>query len=161
MSGEVGTAALRAPSLFSFEIRLKGRASHAGFSPEEGVHAIVMAAEGIKKIRLGKIGEEMTVNIGLIEGGLATNIVPENCVLKGEVRSLDHEKGISEMNRIKKAFEEVAGQMGGSAEFISDCCFEAYRTKKESPVVQRFVTAVSYTHLRKAVAKPVAVVVAH
>ena len=97
LSGEVGTAALRAPSLFSFEIRLKGRASHAGFSPEEGVHAIVMAAEGIKKIRLGKIGEEMTVNIGLIEGGLATNIVPENCVLKGEVRSLDHEKGISEM----------------------------------------------------------------
>lgn len=40
MSGEVGSAAVRAPSLISFQVTVKGKASHAGFAPENGIHVI-------------------------------------------------------------------------------------------------------------------------
>lgn len=58
ISGEVGSAAVRAPSLISFRVTVNGRASHAGFAPEKGVHAIAAAAEAIVHIPLGQADEE-------------------------------------------------------------------------------------------------------
>ena len=60
MSGEVGSAAVRAPSLISFRVTVNGRASHAGFAPEKGVHAIAAAAEAIVHIPQGQADEETT-----------------------------------------------------------------------------------------------------
>ncbi len=38
-------------------------------------------------MRLGRIDKETTANIGIIKGGIATNIIPERVELKGEARS--------------------------------------------------------------------------
>ena len=40
------------------------------------------------------LSEETTFNIGTIQGGTATNIVPDCCVLTGEIRSYDHGKAL-------------------------------------------------------------------
>ena len=40
-------------------------------------------------MKLGRIDFETTSNIGIITGGLATNIVPDSVILKGEARSHD------------------------------------------------------------------------
>ena len=76
LSGPVGQASLQEPTFVSFSIEFVGKASHAGFAPEEGINAIAAAAAAITRIRQGRVGEETTVNIGKIEGGKATNIVP-------------------------------------------------------------------------------------
>ncbi|WP_246240935.1 M20/M25/M40 family metallo-hydrolase [Anaerocolumna sedimenticola] len=70
LSGPVGTAALKAPTLISFTAEFIGKASHAGFAPEKGIHAISVAAEAITAIKQGRIDEETTVNVGTIEGAL-------------------------------------------------------------------------------------------
>ena len=44
MSGEIGTAAVQAPSQIAFTVKVRGKASHAGFAPQDGVHAIRIAA---------------------------------------------------------------------------------------------------------------------
>lgn len=138
LSGPVGTAALKAPTLVSFTAKFKGRAAHAGFAPEKGIHAISVAAKAITAIRQGRIDDETTVNVGTIEGGLARNIVPENCVLKGEVRSLTHEKSLAEVENIRKAFNEVADQMGAELEFETSFGCIAYEVDTTDPVVRRF-----------------------
>ena len=91
-SGHVGKAALRAPSIVSFRVEIKGKASHAGFAPEKGINAIALMAEGISKVRQGRLEDETTLNIGLIHGGSMTNIVSENCVCEGEIRGYHHER---------------------------------------------------------------------
>ena len=85
LSGPVGNAAYQAPSIVSFRAEFTGRAAHAAFSPEEGLHAIKAAAEAVSRIDCGRVGD-LTVNVGTITGGTADNIVPETCVLTGEVR---------------------------------------------------------------------------
>jgi tripeptide aminopeptidase len=141
LSGKIGDAALQAPTLVSFVAQFTGKASHAGFAPERGIHAIAMASHAIAKMQLGHVGDDTTVNVGLIEGGLATNIVPEFCNLRGEVRSFDHEKALNVMEEIKAIYQETAAQFGGSVEVTTSFGSIAYSVAPTHPVVTRFCTA--------------------
>ena len=58
------------------EITFHGRAAHAGMSPEEGRSAIQAAARAIADMRLGRVDEETTANVGLISGGTAGTSSP-------------------------------------------------------------------------------------
>ncbi len=90
--GDVDEIIYKAPSQDSVEAKIVGRAAHAGVHPEDGINAIKVASAAIAKMKLGRIDFETTANIGLIEGGVATNIVPETVILKGEARSHDRDK---------------------------------------------------------------------
>ncbi len=76
-----------APAANRLVIEVKGIAAHAGLSPEKGISAIHLAAKAIARLTLGKLDQESTANIGVIEGGAASNIIPESVLLHGEVRS--------------------------------------------------------------------------
>jgi tripeptide aminopeptidase len=60
--------------------------------PEEGRSAIAAAACAIADLRLGRVDDETTANVGVIHGGTATNIIPEWCTFTAEVRSRDEGK---------------------------------------------------------------------
>lgn len=141
MSGSVGNAANAAPSILSLEILVKGKSSHAGFSPEQGIHAIKIAADAIAQIQTGWVGNDTTVNIGTICGGTGKNIVPSQCRITGEVRSMDHEKALAQAERIKSIFEEKAILAGGLAEITVTEEVHAYRTEESNPVVKNFLRA--------------------
>lgn len=82
----------KAPSANRFVIRVHGKDAHAGAAPEKGVNAIFVAAKAISQLELGRIDHETTCNIGTIEGGKATNIIPDLVTIHGEVRSHDDKK---------------------------------------------------------------------
>ena len=74
------------------DVTFHGRAAHAGMHPEEGRNAIAAAARAIADLRLGQVDEQSTANVGVIEGGVAVNIVPDHCRFVGEARSHDEAK---------------------------------------------------------------------
>ncbi len=76
-----------APAANRISAEIKGIASHAGLSPEKGISAIHLAAKAIAKLQLGKLDSQSTANIGVIQGGTASNIIPESVMVQGEVRS--------------------------------------------------------------------------
>ena len=90
LTGPVGTAAVAAPTILSFTVEITGRAAHAGFAPETGVHAVAAAAKGLARLQQGRLEAGTTLNVGMISGGTAANIVPERCTLSGEIRSMQH-----------------------------------------------------------------------
>jgi tripeptide aminopeptidase len=103
----------RAPAANKIFITMHGRAAHAGAAPEKGVNAIYAAARAISRLELGRIDSETTCNLGIITGGMATNIIPEKVEIKGEARSHDLEKLSAVTNNIVKAFEETARDLRG------------------------------------------------
>lgn len=141
LSAPPGSAAYQAPTILSLEIKIKGRSSHAGFAPEKGVHAIKAAAEAIAKLPMGRIDEDTTFNIGVIEGGKATNIIPDLCVLSGEIRSYSHEKALVTAEKVRAQLESAAKSLGAEAEFDLQVGCRAYTTPLEHPVVRRFELA--------------------
>jgi len=86
-SSGFGRVVTHAPAANRLTITLTGVAAHAGLNPEWGVSALILAAQALSKAPNGRIDEETTVNFGTINGGSASNIVPEKVVIKGEVRS--------------------------------------------------------------------------
>jgi tripeptide aminopeptidase len=90
--GDVDKIINKAPSQDSVEVKITGKAAHAGVHPEQGINAIKVASVAISKMKLGRIDHETTSNIGMINGGIATNIVPETVVMKGEARSHNRDK---------------------------------------------------------------------
>jgi tripeptide aminopeptidase len=88
----IGDVILGAPHMRGIDARFRGRAAHAGMYPEEGRSAIAAASRAIADLRLGRLDDETTANVGSIEGGSARNVVPDACSFLAEARSHDEAK---------------------------------------------------------------------
>src|SRR5262249_58745249 len=84
--------------------------AHAGICPERGLSAIQIASEAIAGMMLGRVDAETTANLGRIQGGLATNIVPTRVVVDGETRSLSVEKLEAQTEHMRRRFEEAVAR---------------------------------------------------
>ncbi|SDU37230.1 M20/M25/M40 family metallo-hydrolase [Desulfobacula phenolica] len=106
----------KAPAANRITLKVYGRAAHAGAAPENGINAIAVASKAISKLKLGRIDEETTCNLGTIKGGVATNIVPEFVKICGEVRSHDVEKLKNVTDWIVDAFYVAAEEFDGNSD---------------------------------------------
>lgn len=88
-STDVEGIVTKAPAANRFTFRIYGKAAHAGAQPEKGLSAIQVASSAISTIKLGRIDDETTCNIGTFHAGTATNIIPDLAMIEGEVRSHD------------------------------------------------------------------------
>src|SRR5207247_341625 len=102
-AGPVGEIILGAPWSQALEVRFHGKAAHSGMYPEEGRSAIQAAAKAIADLRLGRVDDETTANVGVIDGGTAGNIVPEWCTFLAEARAQDERK----LNALVQALPEA------------------------------------------------------
>ncbi len=100
----------RAPAANHLEFVVRGLESHAGMAPERGINAIQVAAEGVAAMRLGRIDAETTANIGVIQGGSATNVVPNLVRLHGEARSHDEAKLAAQCEHMQRCLEDAAAR---------------------------------------------------
>jgi tripeptide aminopeptidase len=138
LSGEVGSAAYIAPSLLTFDIIIKGKSVHSNFKSNENVNAIIIAAKALVEIKTGKINENSTCNIGLIQGGRAPNIVPDLCAVKGEIRSYSNNETFIVLNEVIKIFSKITKENGAKIEFKHELHIESYETPLNHSVVKRF-----------------------
>ncbi len=109
-SDSIGFLFTKAPAANRMEFRVHGLEAHAGVCPEKGINAIQVAAEGIAPMRLGRIDHETTANLGVVEGGMAVNIVPNLVTLRGEARSHSQEKLERQTEHMRRCLEEAAAR---------------------------------------------------
>jgi tripeptide aminopeptidase len=135
-SGPVGGITVKAPSQQGLTATFRGRAAHAGVEPERGRSAIEAAARAIAAMSLGRIDEETSANIGIIRGGVATNIVPELCEVQGECRSHDDEKLAHVAASMVDALQEGAAHAGVDVDVSLTHEYRAFALSGRSPVVR-------------------------
>ncbi len=146
-SGEVGTAIISAPAKSDATITFIGKEAHAGFAPEEGISAISLAASAITKMKLLRIDEDTTANLGLIQGGTATNVVAPKCELTLEVRSSTSEKVKAHLAHIELCCIKAVGAVGGSYTFEVEELYPGYVIDNNDPLLTRFKQACSTLNL--------------
>jgi tripeptide aminopeptidase len=98
----------RAPAANRLSFTVHGLPAHAGICPEQGMSAIQIAAEAIAAMKLGRLDAETTANLGIIQGGLATNIVPAMVTVRGETRSLHPEQLEAQTLHMRACFDNAA-----------------------------------------------------
>ncbi len=134
--GSIGTVAVKAPSQNKIDIIVKGKAAHAGMEPEKGINAISLASEAISNMKLGRIDSETTANIGIINGGLATNIICDRVELKAEARSRDEGKLEEQTAHMKECFEKAAKKFGGSVEFKAELMYPSFNIGENEQIIK-------------------------
>jgi tripeptide aminopeptidase len=134
--GPVSRVSVAAPSQNVVTGNITGRAAHAGVEPEKGISAIIIAAEILVQLPLGRIDEETTANVGRIEGGLKRNIIPEQVFLDGEIRSRDNAKLDYYSQQLHRVFQEAAARHP-EAQVSLDIynTYQAYRIESGHPAV--------------------------
>ena len=145
-SSGFGRVIIGAPASNRLRFTVRGVAAHAGLHPEWGINAIALAALAISRCPSGRIDPESTVNLGTIHGGTASNIVPAEVVIEGEVRS-HSEQRLEELTcRLGNIFRETVAEWhdpGGEArgrpglEVDVQADFPLMRLSRRDPVIRR------------------------
>lgn len=149
----IGSVSVKAPTQNKINVIIKGRAAHAGMEPEKGVNAIQIACEAISQMRLGRIDSETTANIGVIKGGLATNIICDKVEIEAEARSRNTNKLDIQTAHMKECFDRAAALFGGSVEFEASLEYEAFDVPEYSEIIiilKKAATAVGIDFISKA-----------
>lgn len=132
----IGEIVLGAPYSQAMKVRFHGRASHSGMYPEEGRSAIAAAARAIADLRLGRVDDESTANVGTIKGGTAGNIVPEWCFFDAEARSHDERKLADLVQEMLETFAFAASLADCEVETSVKKSYRGYRFKRDDLAVQ-------------------------
>jgi len=97
--------------ILNFQLEAHGAAAHAGSEIANGVNAILEMAYQVQRVsQLGDDDKGTTVNVGVISGGTRSNVVPQHCRARIDVRAMDHAEG----ERVRRAMEALSPQVEGA-----------------------------------------------
>ena len=152
--GKAEEVCIGATGDYAMGITIHGHASHAGLHPELGVSAITIAAMAMADLQancwLGLIEKGKhrgTSNVGIVQGGEATNVVTPLVTLKAEARSHDpvfrkkivaaYEQAFTKAAKLKSADRKT-----GRVEFHAELKYESFCLPTDSPVVESAKAAI-------------------
>jgi len=100
-----------------FKVRVRGRAAHAGGDHEKGRNAIEELAHQVLAIqKLTDYEKGTTLNVGVIRGGIATNVVPDEAVASVDLRVMqpgEAERILARLHRLKPVLEGTSIEVTG------------------------------------------------
>jgi tripeptide aminopeptidase len=132
----VGSYVTRTANHDKLDITVKGLPAHAGKDPEKGINAIQVVASAVSGMALGRIDEETTANIGVIQGGSATNVVCAEVKIKAEARSTNADTLDQQISHMKQRFLDAATQWGARVEFNHVRHYRSYHVDENEAVVK-------------------------
>lgn len=139
--GDVGNLLISAPTLTKIFATVRGRSAHAGLAPETGVSAIRAAAKGIANMKLLRIDEETTCNIGTFHADFPTNIVPDRVELIAEARGGNAEKVAAQVEHMRNALQQACDETGAALEFRGTVSYREYALPADAEVNRMAIAA--------------------
>jgi tripeptide aminopeptidase len=132
----IGELIVAAPTHKRLLAEFTGREAHAGLNPEDGHSAITAAAVAISQMKLGRLDDETTANVGMIEGGTASNVVAGRCRILGEARGVDGERAAATIGAMVDACTWGASQNECEVDAQVSEMFRGYRLDPKSEAVR-------------------------
>jgi tripeptide aminopeptidase len=132
----IGEVIVASPTYYRLEARFRGQAAHAGIRPEAGRNAIAAASRAVAAMRIGRLDDETTANVGRIEGGTSANVVAERCTVEFEARSLDEARAGEVVGAMVDAAAEAASDADCDVETSVERMFRGYRLARTARPVE-------------------------
>lgn len=147
-SGSVGNVVVKAPAQDKIYATFTGKPAHAGIEPEKGISAIQMACHAIEQMKLLRIDEETTANVGSFIAESATNIVSPQAKVIAEARSLNGEKLAKQTQHMVDCFKQAADQFGGQVEVVVESMYGPINIDSDDAFlaeIEQYMTALGFT----------------
>lgn len=141
-SGEVGKIVTQAPGQIKIYADVIGRKAHAGIAPEQGISAIQAAAAGVAKMKLLRIDEETTANIGIFKAEYATNIVPDRVYIMAETRSRNLDKLNAQAKHMVDCLQAGCDEYGATLDCRCVTNYVSFHLPDDHPLVVELAGAI-------------------
>jgi tripeptide aminopeptidase len=141
-SNPIGKIILSAPGAWHIDATITGRAAHAGSAPEKGINALAVAMDAMSQFKVGRIDEETTANVGMIQAGTARNVVPDVCKIVAETRSRRQSKLARQKKTMVRAFQRAAKKHRAKLDLQAVKAYPLFRVSPRAPIAQRVRAAV-------------------
>lgn len=151
--GDIDEVVYKAPSQYSLKATIIGRAAHAGIHPEQGVNAIKVASEAISNMRLGRIDKDTTANIGVIQGGRATNIIPDKVEIKGEARSHDLKKLDCQVEHMERVLLRACQKHRARLDLRVERIYKSFELDTKSKFFSQVISAIKREGIKPVIRK--------
>lgn len=106
--GGADLVAVEGPCMYKINVHYEGASAHAGIEPEKGRSAILAMSNAIAKMKIGRLNDYTTSNIGSIISEFPTNVVPKDCKIRMEVRCLNEDEAKENVDNYVDIFEKTA-----------------------------------------------------
>lgn len=143
----LGSIEMKSPYIADLEIKVSGKSAHSS-DPEKAVNAVSAAVNALCKCKWGRINRDTIANIGVIEGGEATNTIPGTIILRGEIRSHKKELLQKTFENIKSTFRKEGERNHSSATFSVDPYCDGYEIRETDKDVSVLVKIMQSLGLR-------------
>ncbi|RJW54345.1 M20/M25/M40 family metallo-hydrolase [Clostridiales bacterium TF09-2AC] len=132
-SGPPGRMVISAPGHTVIRAVITGKASHAGNRPLEGISAITTAARAVAAMKLGKVDEETTANIGTLSAVGATNVVNPRTEFIAEARSRNKEKLKAQTDHMTDCLKAACHESGAALDYEIEHLYEGFDIPEDHP----------------------------
>lgn len=133
--GPVGGVIVQGPAQAEISAKFHGKAAHAGLNPEKGISAIQVASRAIDSMKLLRIDEETTANVGTIKGGAATNIVADYTEVMFEARSLNDEKLKNQVDHMVDTLSKAGEDFGAKVDIEVEDTYPTFHLEENHPIL--------------------------
>lgn len=134
--GSPGEIIVQAPAQDAIKVKITGKSAHAGLQPENGISSIMVAARAIENMKLLRIDEETTANVGIVKGGVATNVVMPELEIAAEARSLSEEKLDAQTNHMVETFKKAAEDFGAEIDIKVNRAYGPFTIEENDEIVK-------------------------
>ncbi len=108
--GPTGKLKTARKGLSRLTMRIKGKAAHAGLNPEEGISAIEELSFQVQKLfALNDPSRGISVNVGMIQGGISANVIAPESSAVIDIRTLTKKDALSVIEKISSFQPRNAG----------------------------------------------------
>jgi len=147
-ANSLGGIILQSPEICNFYAEFKGKACHSS-EPNRGINAFTPTIKALNKIKTGELDNgQTTVNIGIINGGEGINIVADNIVIKGEIRSYNKKLFINNLKKIQNIFIDQKNKTNAKLKFWTDGYCPGYEHKKNSIYIKKIIKIFSDLNMK-------------
>lgn len=139
--GDVGKIVNRGTGHSYLKATVVGRSAHAGMAPEDGISAVHVLCEAVSNMKLSRIDEETTANVGTIRADYEPNVVAERASLHAECRSLNLDKLRAQEKHMMACLHAACDKYGATLEGGLLPCFVPFDIPEDDPLVQQVIRA--------------------
>ncbi len=138
-SSKKGCIINRAPANVHMHVEIRGKGTHAGISPDRGVHALKAAALAISNIPCGFVDENSVMNISNFLSPGKTNVVPERASFDMEIRSFDEGLLKTHMENTECAVRTACTAFGAEYSITEERHSDVLYVPETSPLLKDLV----------------------
>lgn len=135
---DVGDVLIGGPTAYDVQGKIIGKSAHAGVEPELGISSIQVLGKAIAQMKLLKVDEDTSSNIGFVSTAYPLNVVPEITTFGFEVRSLKDDKAQKQLDHLMETVEVSCQEYGARVEWEINKVLTAYRIAGENPVLKHY-----------------------